>query len=445
MFRVKEIAKILNSELVKCNKDTYISGISTDTRKDVKGKLFIPLKGSNFNGHDFVELSIKNGASAVLVSEDRNWSQNLPIIKTDDTLKALGKIAKYYAEKNNFKIIAITGSAGKTTTKNILKHITKFYGTEKNFNNLIGVPLTILNAKEEEEFIIVELGINIVGEMAQLNDITTPEYAIITNIGYGHLEGFGSVLKVFEEKSLIIRNNSDLIKGFVHENIDIKGEKIFTFGESENTDCRLIESISDCYRNRVRFSYKEKIYNIESKLLGKFNALNIVTAFLVARELGFDDEYILQRLETFTPSDKRSEMIRSNKGFFLFNDCYNANFDSFKEAINFIDKLNVKGKKIAIIGDMYELGQLSEELHSKLGEIISNTNIDYVLGTGEFVKATLGNINKKDKVVKYFKNKEDIIDYINSNIGEEDIILLKASRAMKFEEIARGILNYSRG
>jgi UDP-N-acetylmuramoyl-tripeptide--D-alanyl-D-alanine ligase len=443
MFNIREIAKILDGQLINYKDNFTVTGISTDSRDKLEGKLFIPLIGEKFNGHDFIKQAVAKGAFAALTSEDKNFGENITLIKVTDTLEALGKIAKYYITKNRFKVIAITGSAGKTTTKDILKHVTGFYGTEKNYNNLIGVPLTILNADKNENFIILELGINTPGEMEKLNNITTPEYVIITNIGYGHLEGFGSLTNVFKEKSLLIKNNPDLVKGFIHENIDIRGNNIFTFGESEEVHCKLLASHSDCIKNSIRFSYKNKEYQINTKLLGKFNAFNIISVFMTALELGFDDEFILKRIESFTPSDKRSVMLKTDKSYYIFNDCYNANFDSFRGAIDLVNELNVFGKKIAVIGDMFELGKFSKELHSKLGEIISESDIKYIVGTGELIKNTLRNINKHHKLVKYFHNKDEIVNFINSNAKSGDLLLIKASRGMKFEEITEKILKYA--
>ncbi len=440
MFRLKELTEVLNGELLNFKEDIHISGISTDSREELKGKLFIPLIGEKFNGHNFIEQAFKKGAVASLSSEDRKINSEKPIIKVEDTLISLGKIAKYYIEKNNFKIIGITGSAGKTTTKNLLKHVTEFFGTEKNFNNLIGVPKTILSAKGNNEFIIVEMGINKIGEMEKLVNITTPEYAVITNIGLGHLEGFGSLIKLFKEKSLIIRNNPDLIKGFIHDKIDLNGQNILKFGCTENSHCRLIKSESDIFKNKIKFSYKGKIYSLVSKLLGRFNALNIINVFMIAVELGFDEKQVLEKIENFIPDEKRSEIIQTKENYYIFNDCYNANFESFREAIELMNEINISGKKIAVIGDMFELGQLSEELHSKLGEYISQSNIDIVVGTGELIKWSLNNINKTKKTVKYFKDKSKIIEFLKKTISESDLLLIKASRGMKFEEITEGIL-----
>ncbi len=447
MESLKDIIKAVNGYAENLS-HVSISGITTDTREDCSGKLFIPLKGVNFNGHDYIETALKKGAVAAL-SEKELLHNSDKIIKVKDTLDAYGKIAKYFIERDKIKIIAITGTAGKTTVKELLKHVTGFKGTEKNFNNLIGVPKTILEnvfQDKKSDFLIMELGVNCKGEMEKLRDITTPEFVLITNIGFGHLEGFGSVDDVFNEKLKIVYGNSNLEKCILNQSVfkKIEGKKsrnIFKlFGEEEGADAVLLSSVSDFEKgNFIEFSYKNEKLKIHSKLLGTFNALNVLSVFLTAVELGFDKHEIISKTETFKPVKMRCEVYKSEKGVRIINDCYNANFDSFKSAITLFDSVNVIGKKYLVMGDMFELGDMSAELHKQLGKIVSLTGIDYVLCYGDLTGNIVENINGKSRFVKRFKNKSEITDFLNKNLKPEDAVLVKASRAVQFEEITEGI------
>ncbi len=449
MINLKEICKALNVEFSESEYQDYeICGITTDTRESCKGKLFIPLLGKNFNGHDYIETAFRKGAVAALSEENIHCGKN-NIIKVENTLKALGNIAKYFIEKRKLKIIGITGTAGKTTTKELLKHTTGFQGTKNNFNNLIGVPKTVIENyfnNEKSEYLILELGTNCTGEMEALRNITTPEFVLITNIGYGHIEGLGSLEEVFKEKFSLINGNGDVEKAVVNRKIvedfnpHIKDYELLTFGEDEKSDICLVSSMSTVSRgNKINFSYKGKNFEVKSRLLGKFNALNILSVFLTAKELGFEENFILSKIESFNPVNMRCEIFKNGNGVTIINDCYNANYDSFCSAVSLFNDMDVKGRKFIVMGDMFELGELGEELHLKLGELIAGTKIEFLLCYGELVDNTIKKITDNKKFVKKFNSKNEIIDFLKKNISDNDAVLIKASRAMKFEEITEGI------
>ncbi len=455
MMKINEIINATKGKLISGNHNLTVKGISTDSREDCSGKLFIPLIGENFNGHEYIFKAYENGASATLFHEDNcKLPENITCIKVNDTLAALGDIAKYQIEKNNIEVIGITGSAGKTTTKDLLKFVTGFKGTEKNYNNLVGVPLTILNLFENSKHLIVEIGTNIKGEIEKLTHITTPEYVIITNIGYGHIEGFGNIENVYKEKIGIVKNNNDLKKVFINIDNDILREKFFSnddfknvnfeiikFGRNKDADIKLIETVSDINTgNRVTFSYNNKIYKLTSKLLGEYNALNILAVFGMAKELGIDDNDILENIEKFKPVEMRGDIIKTSRSFTVINDCYNANYESFKEAVKLFNDLNNSGEKYLVIGDMFELGNMSDILHEKLGKVISDSGIKYVLCFGDKIKNTIEKIDNKKHYVRFFNNKKKVVNFLRNNLKTNDTVLIKASRGMKFEDIVNELV-----
>ncbi len=447
MENLKEILHFTNVLKLRDNTgELNINGITTDTREDCSGKLFIPLKGHNFDGHNYIGTAFSKGAVAALSEKESNDKR---IIHVKNTLQALGDIAKYFIERDNVKIIAVCGTSGKTTVKELLKHVTGFRGTEKNFNNLIGVPKTVIEnvfTNKKPEYLILELGINQKGEMKRLKEITTPEYVIFTNISYGHLEGFGSINEVFKEKLEILSDNTDISELIINSdilsktNLIDKSDYMQTFGETKGVDARLLSSDSSFNKgNIITFEFNNKIYKIASQLLGKFNAFNVIATFLAAKRLGFNTDEIIGKLENFKPVAMRGEILKSKTGAMIINDCYNANYDSFLNAINLFDSINITGKKYIVIGDMFELGNFSEKLHIEIGKALSDTDIDFILGYGNLIEYTLEHIDKKSKFVKKFNTKKNIVNFLNTNTDFKDAILIKASRGVKLEEITEGI------
>ena len=451
MFDLEEVVKITNGYLLNdCISKTHIKGITTDTREDCSEKLFIPICGENFDGHDFIKVAFDKGAVASLTEMklETSYEKERAVIKVKDTLKALGDIAKYWIEKNNIKVIGITGTSGKTTTKELLKHVTNYKGSFKNFNNLIGVPKTILD--NNEKYIIVEMGANVKGEIRRLTEITSPEYVIVTNVGFGHIEGFKNIETVEKEKLSIIYDNSDIKFAVIHEslkdskylrNLQSFSKKIKTFGEEKKADAQLLKSESTLENgNSIEFTFNGKKFNIKCRLLGKYNALNVLAVFIMSSLLGFNEDEIVERIESFQPVEMRNEIFRSKAGYFIINDCYNANYESFKCAIELLNSLKVKGKKYIVMGDMFELGELSDELHLKLGDTLLDSNIDYVLAYGDKIKLSLKRLNKSKRFVKLFASREELAQFLSSKIGKHDIVLVKASRGMEFEKITGALM-----
>ena len=445
MFKVSEIIKILNPEIVKISKkvnnilEKEIEKISIDTRKDVKNSLFIPLKGEKFDGHDFIDKALEGGAILTLTEKELN--DNLPYIQVKDNLISFGKIAKTYIEKNRIKTIAITGTSGKTTLKEMLGYLTNFKIPEKSFNNLIGVPLTILEKGESDNYLILEFGTNRKGEIQKLTEIANPEYVIITNIGYAHTEGFSDINDYVKEKISILKskNLKKAIVNWDNEFIktslkDFSPEKLIKFNSSQ-----IINFSQNLEGSRYKILINGKIFIVESKLFGFHNAKNFLISLLLLNELGFNIEEAIEKFKYFTPVEMRFEIKKSDKGYFVINDCYNANFESFKASIETLTKLPKLGRKIVVAGDMLELGKYSEEIHRNLAEILKKSDSDVIIFVGNEIRYTYNSMNNNSKKKFYFNDKSLVIRFLKSFLTKDDIVLFKASRRLNFEKIIEEI------
>jgi UDP-N-acetylmuramoyl-tripeptide--D-alanyl-D-alanine ligase len=407
----KTIAKLFNTDC----ENVDFAGISIDSR-DCKDKLFIAIIGENLNGHDFIKNAVENGCTAVVASKKHNQKHNqkfnqkhelniptTPTIYTNDTTIALGKIAKFHKEqiksKNNLKIIAITGSNGKTTTKNMLfnifNQVAPTLKTAGNFNNHIGVPLTLLNLEEQHKFAIVEMGANHLGEIAYLQDMVNPDIACVINTLDAHIGEFGGRENLIKAKGEIYHKDSINI---VNTNTNFDGN--MSFGTGGDIDY-------------------EYLKNIKLQLLGAHNQENALASVAIAKSLGVTDEIIKKGLENTQAESGRLELIEKN-GYQIINDCYNASPSSVKFALATLEEFD--GIKIAVLGNMAELGDKSPEIHSEIGKYAKSLNIDYLYSTGDLAK---------NYGFMHFENFDDLIKQLNRH--KSPTILLKASRSSHFE------------
>jgi UDP-N-acetylmuramoyl-tripeptide--D-alanyl-D-alanine ligase len=406
----KTIAKLFNTDC----KNVDFAGISIDSR-DCKDKLFIAIIGENLNGHDFIKNAVENGCAAVVASKNYNKKHNqkhelnIPIIYTNDTTIALGKIAKFHKEqvkaKINLKIIAITGSNGKTTTKNMLfnifNQVAPTLKTAGNFNNHIGVPLTLLNLKEQHKFAIVEMGANHLGEIAYLRDMVNPDIACVINTLDAHIGEFGGRENLIKAKGEIYHKDSINI---VNTNTNFSGN--MSFGAGGDVDC-------------------EYLKNIKLQLLGAHNQENALASVAIAKSLGVNDEIIKKGLENTQAESGRLELIEKN-GYQIINDCYNASPSSVKFALATLEEFD--GIKIAVLGNMAELGDKSPEIHSEIGKYAKSLSIDYFYSLGDLAK---------NYGFTHFGNFDDLIKQLKEH--KNPIVLLKASRSAKFENVLNNL------
>ncbi|MEO0202607.1 MAG: UDP-N-acetylmuramoyl-tripeptide--D-alanyl-D-alanine ligase [candidate division WOR-3 bacterium] len=427
-MKLSDIANVLNSKLY--GEDKEIKGFSTDSRTIREGELFIALRGENFNGEDFVEDALNKGAVGAIVS--LNFKKNLnQIIKVEDTLLSLLKLAKFYRDNylRNTKIIAVLGASGKTTTKEMLYRIFsnfyKTYKSPKSYNNHIGVPLTILNTPKDSDFLILEIGTNHKNEIDHLGSISKPKYAIITNIGPEHIEFFGSIDEIAKEELSIFKYAEvGFMRSEDYENYGylVKNKKIFTF-DLKNYKVEFLEIGVKLYVN----SHCLKFLNY-----GWLE--NSIGVFEVCKFFNIKEPY--KFLKDFKSEAMRMEIIKY-KNFEIINDAYNSNPLSLRALLY---SVKPSRKNVFIIGDMFELGNLSKFYHREIAKHILNLGHNRVIFIGNFVKYAYEEL--KDKIeCYYFQDKEKAVKFLRIYLKPNDRIILKASRGMKFEEILNSLFD----
>lgn len=417
--------------------DFYIDNISTNSKEIKENTLFIPLIGDKFDAHDFISDVIKSNCTCIISQKEINADN---YILVEDTKKALMDLAEYYRSLFDIPFIAITGSVGKTTTKDIVhKVLSQKYvclKTEGNFNNEIGVPKTIFNLTNNTEVAVIEMGMSDFGEIHNLSKIVKPDLCLITKIGLGHTENLKNKEGVLKAKLEIIdfmKENGKLILNFddgllsAYNNSDIN---IIGVGENNKSDL-LINSYIEKGLDGLSFncSYEDENFNIESSLLGKSLITNLAFGVITGVLLGLSAEEIKNGIKEVTPTKNRMEIIRT-PNFNIVSDCYNANPTSMMSSLYFLS--TCKDKKIAILGDMLELGKEEIFLHEEVGEYISSINIDILICFGLLSEY----IYKKANVIKkYFcSTKDEIYGILDGIILDNSVILIKGSRGMKLEE-----------
>jgi UDP-N-acetylmuramoyl-tripeptide--D-alanyl-D-alanine ligase len=446
---MEEICEKINAKLVTKQKIKFLPRISTDTRTIASGDMFVAIKGENFDGHDFINDAFSKKASLIMVNDEFfNANKNfVDLLVTKNTIHALGEIGKCFINKFNVKVIAITGSTGKTTTKEMIKNVLsekyKVQSTPYNFNNLIGVPKTIFDLDSDTDFLVLEMGTNKKGEIARLVDIAKPFYAIITNIDYSHTEFLGDLNSVREEKSsvflalpedgwaIVNMDDSNVMMASSH----IKTNKFYYSLKDKKADlfCSQYEFLED-FKTRAKFILKEKEFEIILPLIGTHNIYNVMSAIALGYLNRIEFEKIKHGITSQIFSHERSEIIKLKNSKYLINDCYNANPLSMKAAINLLDQLKKNNKGLAILGDMLELGSYAEKKHYELGVNLANSKIEYVVAIGEFAKFIKEGAKKNTNIKIFeFKNKEEAKEKIFELLNYCAWILIKASRGMHFE------------
>ncbi|MBL6664039.1 MAG: UDP-N-acetylmuramoyl-tripeptide--D-alanyl-D-alanine ligase [Flavobacteriales bacterium] len=397
------------------------SGVTTDSRQIELNSIFFALKGDNFDGNKYAKSAIDKGASFAVV-DNKAYCLNEKYILVDDVLSCLQELSKYHRKQLNCPVLGITGTNGKTTTKELITAVIekkfKTVATKGNFNNHIGVPLTLLGAKLDTEFLIVEMGANHIHEIEFLCGLAQVDFGIITNIGKAHLEGFGSVEGVIKAKKELY-DHIDINDGTLFVNANDK----LLMSISENTERILYNTIEQEQSNSP---FAEVIFNdslISSQLIGDYNRTNILAACEIGHYFGVSLENTKEAIESYTPSNNRSQLLKTNRNTIVL-DAYNANPSSMTEAIKAFQKVNHK-KKLFILGDMLELGENSLVEHQSIIDDLSQNNQEVILIGQEF--------NKCQHNFAHFFNSKDALDWIEENPIEGMFILLKGSRGIKLE------------
>lgn len=414
--------------------------ISTDSRKVEKGDIFFAISGVNFDGNRFVEDALKRGAVHV-IAQDSKFSDWENVTVVDDVVKTLGLLANRYRKTLSIPFVAITGTNGKTTTKELLysvlsnRYITA--ATEGNFNNHIGVPLTILSIKDSAELAIIEMGANHPKEIEYLCSIAEPDFGIITNVGKAHLEGFGSFEKIIETKTELYRSirsrggelfvNSD--NNYLLKEL-LDSDKVSFYNCSGVSNRGVFSGVESSLPNlTVKTKFSKGYRYIRSKLVGDYNCENIAAAVAIGIRFGLADDMIVRGVEDYSPSNNRSQYLKSDKNELIL-DAYNANPTSMKASVDSFISRDSSGKTL-ILGDMLELGCYSDQEHKALLEHIINNNhsqIKIITVGKEFSKISI-------EEVRSFRDVVDLIEHLKSNPIDNSMILIKGSRGVHLEDI----------
>lgn len=450
---IEDIFNIPTSVIYNPDNFKSVYSVSINSRQIKKNCLFIAIKGEKFDGHDFVDQAVSKGASAILINEKhlkKIKDYDIPVITVKDTLAALGDIARIWRSKLKAKVIGITGSAGKTTTKEILaKLLSRKFNVNKtkgNNNNHIGVPLTIFSTSKKHEVLIAELGTNHFGEIEYTAKIVSPDFGLITNIGDSHLEYLKDRKGVLQEKSALFKyclfNNGKIFINNDDELLKEYGSKLknkITFALENKADYKGSVTSYDKYGKPViQIRSNKKIVRVKLPLSGEKNALNYIAAFAIASEVGVSKSDIIKATERIKSYDKRLS-IKHYKNFTLINDTYNANPDSMKASLTILKQMESKKKKIAVLGDMFELGKLSKIKHKELGSFINDLELDEVYSIGKNMLLLDNTLNGRTKIHKHFTERETLKKYINRLDIKNSVILVKGSRGMKMEEFVSTI------
>ncbi len=449
---MKEVQQMIPGSTLQGDSEVVVKGVSIDTRTIEQGNLFVPIKGEKFNGHEFVQQAIESGAAAVLWNQSEpNVPSGIPVVLVENTLKALQQLGKKYCEQVGVKVVGVTGSNGKTTTKDmifsVLSTTYQVLKTEGNFNNHIGMPLTMLRLKEETEIAILEMGMSSRGEIELLSRLALPDVAVITNIGESHLMDLGSreeiakakmeIVSGLKKEGVLIYNGDEPLLTSQLAKSDIQG---VTFGQNEQNDLYPI-SIEQQQQSTVFTISQAPDVTYEIPVLGVHNVQNTLAAIAVGCYFNIPFSTMAEGLKSLKLTNMRMELISSPKGFDIINDAYNASPTSMRAAISLLENLKGYNKKIIVLGDMLELGEQEKSFHYEVGRMIHPEKVDYVFAYGqlgaEIAKGAQETFEKER--VYYFHDKNQLIECLASLVRSGDIVLVKASRGMKLEEVVEAL------
>jgi UDP-N-acetylmuramoyl-tripeptide--D-alanyl-D-alanine ligase len=458
MFEITldELTKVVCGEIQSgpYAENWLVQGISIDSRNIEKGNLFIAVPGERFDGHQFVNEASDKDAMAVVIAKEKMHAitaeifNKTAVILVDDTKKALRDIAGWYRQKFDLPTVAVTGTNGKTTTKDMIAEVLsskfKIVKSPQSYNNLVGVPLTLFQLNSSSEALVLELGMSSPGEIGILTRLSNPNVGVITNIGPAHLESMESLEKIarakFElpdnmssTKTLVLNADDHILVNRIKQRKT--DETVISFGIKKKADFSAdkIEANGD---GNVSFRVNKSIL-INLRLIGWHNVYNALAAFAVGNLLGVDQQKIKESLEKCTPSKLRMELIQIGN-IRVINDSYNANPVSMEKALETLKNMKSPGRKVAVLGDMLELGEEALDLHLEVGRKVAQSEVDLLLTVGtlaRFIGEGAKEAEMSPQAILSFENNRHVSFYLLENLKDGDLILVKGSRKMKTEEI----------
>lgn len=450
-LKIQDIVAAVNGKLlVNPTQGEWIETITTDSRQMIQSGLFIPLKGERFDGHNFIDEVYNKGAIATLTMEEQIRDTRLITIWVEDTQKALLDLARFYRKSFEIPVVGITGSVGKTSTKEIIAATLsgkwKVHKTEGNFNNEIGLPLTLFKLDETSQVAVIEMGMNHFGEIHNLTTTALPDVAVITNVGTSHIENLGSregILKAKLEildglKSnglLVINGDNDLLSTV--KNLPVQ---TVTYGLNSKNDYWADHIVSEGMYTCADVMTPNHQYKIRIKALGEHMVYNTLAAIAIAEHYHLNETEIIQGLASYEPTKMRMQITELENNITVMDDTYNASPDSMKAALKVLMNYQSNGRKVAILGDMFEMGEFAPQLHQEVGRFAQELQVDLLIPVGELAKyIEQGYKMAGGKDINYFPTKEAFLAKMPELIREEDCILFKASRGMHFETLVEEV------
>ena len=456
-ININKLAEISGGIAYNCSGDEIVKNVVRDDREVSDGTVFVALKGENNNGHRFVQRAVNNGAACCVVDKEEGSFGNLPVVAVDDTFKALRDIAAFYREQFNIPVVGITGSVGKTSTKGMIasvlgnEYVT--LKTEGNYNNEVGVPLTIFRLTDNDEAAVIEMGMSAFGEISRLSKIVKPDTAVITNIGISHMEHLGSQEGICKAKFEILDGLS------IDGTIILNGDDEFLWEKNgeldyetlyygiENKSCDVVATDIKLYSCGSEFNVKIDgvDYKFETNAPGIHHIYNALAAILVGYRYNLKVESMIKGVHDFVPEGLRQVKTNYPK-FTVINDCYNACPDSMGSGLDVLvltaEENGGNSRKVACLADMLELGETSEQEHYKVGLMCAEKGIDCLITIGDMAGniakgAIDGGINSSD--VYEFGDNESAISRLGGIIKNNDVIWIKGSRGMHLEKVAEAL------
>lgn len=448
-MQLSEVARALGIESDDQYDQITITSVSFDSRSLEQGALFVPLIASN-DGHEFVEAAKQNGACAALWQKDHeNRPQGIPLLIVDDTLEALQKIGKYYLQKINPKVVAITGSNGKTTTKDMIAAVlsTQFNvaKTRDNFNNHIGVPMTVLSMEPNTEILVVEIGMDHFGELDHLVHLVDPDVAVITMIGEAHIEFFKTrdriadakmeITHALKEDGVLVYNGDEPLLIERAEKLDFETK---TFGTGANVDLQAQNIVSDAEKTSFRVKQWPEL-NFTIPMIGAYNVKNALAALCVGSEFQIDPRSMVKSLEHFDLTKNRTEWVKASNGAAVLSDVYNSNPTACAEVLTAFQNAETTGRRYAVLGDMLELGEQGPKMHAGLADKIDPKKVDEVFLCGPLMKNLAEALTDKFDQCKIHhyatSEKEQLVSDLKERLRSEDMVMLKGSHGIHLEDV----------
>lgn len=443
-MKVYEIVEATQGILVSGNKDDEINFFSQDSRQMKNGGMYIPLKGERFDGHNFIESAFQTGAQAIISEKDVKYEDKI-VIKVKDTYQALKDMASYLRNHRPVKVVGVTGSVGKTSTRDmvysVVKQKYKTLKTEGNYNNEIGLPLTILRY-HDEEVLVLEMGMNHLQEMSRLSMIARPDIACITNVGTAHIGELGSRENILKAKleiingmkegsTLIINQDNDML-----QTVELPHLNVVRVGKGKEASIQASHIVLEETKSSFEVEYQGKKEIIEVPVQGEHNISNALIAIAVGIELNISLEDIKKGIQEFKLTKNRMDILEKNHKT-VIDGTYNASVDSMKSSIDVL--ANYKKRKVAILADMLELGDYSQQLHEEVGSYVASKGIDILVCVGKEAKYIYQKARESMKDVYYFESNQEVIARLDELLKEDDVILVKGSHSMNLKEVVEKI------